>query len=283
MVPYDVEDAAGNNAITVEREISVVEFDSTDVQAECNQLNAHNQDSKVQRAVENALREKDEKHQAEMEKKIQEAVEEERSRHGLDRSRSAETCPDCPKCDCGSRMTRKQCEAACNAREKSCEIHKESILVRTVMWLEGIMPYQNVVLVAFVIAGMFGLVVLQWFASALFSTSSGRTYVASEEQERLMQANVTNFNTHNMSPLNGTRQPPYSAPHAPRDGLFQQRSPNASYGLNSSFVSDEAPLHSPPTNTAVQQQRQIFDDIYASPSPITPRRRQKNGFSSPFQ
>lgn len=252
-VPYDVTDEAGNAAATVWRDIIVEEVD----------LASFQRDADVDAVVKKALLEKEREHQTEMRKQVAKAVEEERQKKT---GRGAKTCPVCPKCACApGTIDASKCESYCKKQAQTCgSTHfQDSLIMKIMMWLEEYVPWQIVPLLLTSVLAIFVATLLRWIVSFVFTPSSRpRTFIASDERERQLQSAATILRSPtSVSVANGSSY----QQHAP-----QPQAPFFSPGFGSP-PNDGRPPDVPRSSG--------YDDIYASPPLITPRKRQTPGYS----
>ena len=250
-VSYDVTDESGNAAATVWRDIIVEEVD----------LASFQRDADVDAVVKKALLEKEKAHQIEMRKQVAKAIEEDRQKRT---GRVPNSCPECPTCDCSpGSVDASSCESYCQNKFETCvsSHFQESLLMQIMMWLEEYIPYQIVPILLSAVLFIFVATLLRWMITFLFTPSTRpRTYIASDERERQLQSAATILR----SPTNG---------NTPNGSVYQQPPPPQAPFFSPGFGS-------PPTEGRVSDVPRAsgYDDIYASPPLITPRKRQTPGF-----
>lgn len=268
-VPYDVVDAAGNAAQTVWRDVIVDEVDLHQVETKFRREALHDRDAEIEAAVKKALLKREKHHLADVQVQVRKAVEEDRAKRQVPVSTPG-TCPACPKCSSGSSDTfdERRCDAICKARMESCAIREESWVVQTMLWMEEYFPLPLIPYALFVALVLFGWMALRFVVAVVFAPSvvpNYRTYVASEERERAMQSSVTVYQspgTGTLNSSNGMAQPSLFSPQPAQQPQRQQTTASPS-------------VYASPASAA-------YEDIYASPEVITPRRRRRGDYASPF-
>jgi hypothetical protein len=264
VVSYDVTDESGNAATTAWRDIIVEEVD----------LASFQRDTDVDAVVKKALLEKEKEHQLEMRRQVAKAIEEDRQKRA---GKAATSCPNCPKCDCApGSVDASSCESYCKNKVQTCTLnhYQDSALMQVMMWLEEYVPWQIVPLLVTSVVVVFGATLLRWMITFLLTPSTRpRTYIASDELERQLQSAATTLTSPNGYTVNGNSY------HQP---LLQQQQQQQ----QQQFSQPQAPFFSPgfgspPTEGRVPDVPRTsgYDDIYASPPLITPRKRQTPGFS----
>jgi hypothetical protein len=171
---------------------------------------------------------------------------------------------------------------------ESCAISEESFVVRMMLWLEDYLPFQLIPPILLMAVFAIGLMTLRWFFSLAYAPSQYTTYIASEERERALQNSVTVYHSPRAA-MNG--QPSASNTTNNPVGVVL---PGMSSGGNPSMFSpqlspqfaQQGPVFASPNVYHPPQQRTmnavdtsttaapVYEDIYASPEVITPRRRQ---------
>jgi len=177
-VPYNVEDAAGNPAVTVWRDVVVEEVDLNTVEARIRAEVQQQQKAETQKAVDRALAEDRKKRPAEN-----------------PRRRSPTTsCPDCPVCDCSGEVDLSTCESVCAAQAQSCPVSDDSYVIRAMLWLESFFPPTMVPAIAACVVIFMGLFMLRFFLTLIFNPAAYRPgYYDNEERERRLQQSVTYY------------------------------------------------------------------------------------------
>lgn len=256
VVPYDVEDEAGNAAATVWRDVIVEEVDLIGVEAKIRKELLKRQEAEIQAAVDKAL------------------VEDRRKRGGG--AGRKQSCPTCPKCDCSGSLDLTKCEAICSSRSETCAVNSESLFVRAWFALENVFPASIVPIILWCATAAFALLMLRWIATLVFNPQAyRRSYVANDERDRAMQNSVTYYSTDN-NYSNGTN----GAGLPPRSSL----SVNPSlYGHGSPQPFSPPPRETPTGQSAVGADS--YDSIYVQSPIITPSKqgngiRQRSPYSS---
>jgi len=245
-VPYDVKDEAGNAAVTVYRDVLVEE------------VNLDSIESKIRREVQRES-------EAEMSAAISRAIEEDRRKRGQKPvSAPSKPCPKCPPCKCDGSFDLASCSAVCAAQAESCAMDEQSIVVRLLLWLEGLFPVEFAPYILFSALLMFGTLSLRGFFG-LFAQQPRRRYMY--EEDRDMRNTIMHY-----SDYNGTAVP------TPANNGSAMPAPRSSYGGADTgeniFSPRQSPL--PPRHDAHPRPMQdLADSIYLSPADtiITPSKR----------
>jgi hypothetical protein len=239
-IPYNVKDAAGNEAKTVWRDVVVEEVDLSAMEAKM-----RDEFRDMQRAHDMALEE---------ERKLREKnIVNSRER------RTSASCPDCPKCESTNKADEATCQAICDARIKSCAIDDESLVVQFLIRLERWFPPSMIPIVLICNAVVIVLLMLRWILTLLFNPQAyqRRYYDDSERERALMNAVVYHENVIG-------------------NGFTSSLvSPSTNGNLNGHFSPEgKKPLHTFPTSGTENQsfRGDSFTDIYQSPI-ITPSKR----------
>jgi hypothetical protein len=274
-VPYDVVDAAGNAAKTVWRDVMVEEVALANVETKFRNEAMQDKEAEIQVAVKAALEKSEREHKAEIQVQVKKALDRER-RGGSQKN----TCPECPKCDCSGDFDASKCDSICKSKMESCAISEESFVMRTMLLMEDYLPFQLIPPILFMAAFAIVLMTIRWFFSVAFVPSQYTTYVASDERERAMQNSVTVYHSPRTA-MNGTPSASSSNnPVQPGSGnnpsLFSpQLSPQFAQGP---VFTSPNPRSGHRTNTNGVDSTPVYEDIYASPEVITPRRRQQGDY-----
>lgn len=251
-VPYNVKDDAGNEAVTVWRDIVVQEVELSGVERLIRDEVKHEYEIKQQEAIDRAIR-------AEKVKWDREIVNNNRSR----RSNSAKSCPACPPCDCPNTpaSTKESCSAFCDKVSETCTISDGSVIYSILIWLENIVgPFALLaILIATMLVGV--LIFSRFFLTAIFNPGN------QQSQAYMGNTGITNDATILRSPQpvsNG-----HSAP--PRQSM--------SLANNGNMFSPQPQFASPPhsmmaTNGTPQRQSEPMynDSLYLQSPIITPSR-----------
>mmetsp|Transcript_52100 Transcript_52100/g.125807 ORF Transcript_52100/g.125807 Transcript_52100/m.125807 type:complete len:930 (+) Transcript_52100:143-2932(+) len=114
VVPYDVQDAAGNKATTVYRDIIVQEVNLMSFEKKIREEVAKEKQENLKKEIDFAVQ--------------QERKKWERENKGRNRRDStSKTCPACPPCECsGSEVNAASCTAYCTYLSESCKLSDES-------------------------------------------------------------------------------------------------------------------------------------------------------------
>ena len=280
-VPYNVQDAAGNEAVTVWRDVLVDEVDLGELEHKFQEQAAKDRKHEIEAAVAKALKQSEEQHLQDIKIRVNQAVEEDRKRRGNDGNKNKKTCPACPACT----PSTEKCEC-----ESHCAIDTDSLVVRTMLALEDYLPLTAIPYALFAAILAVGLIILRLVLSVVFANPTpyySRTFMASDDRERAMQTSVTVYQPNMTSPGGVMQQPANGTVHHNHNGMplptaqASLFSPTTGASPASQFGSpslQQIPLQQQ------QQQQQDYTDIYASPEVITPRRRTGNGVfgASPY-
>ena len=170
IVPYNVKDAAGNEATTVYRDVIVEEVNLSTVEKKIRDEVTREQQQKTKRAIDAAVREERRKWDQENRAAA--------SRGRRNAGGAANTCPACPSCDCPDMAPAdaKSCAAYCDNVSASCQLSDDNIVYALVFWLEGIFPAWLVpmTIMTCLIAGAFFL--LRWFLVLIFNPRAYASY-----------------------------------------------------------------------------------------------------------
>ena len=170
-VPYDVKDDAGNEAVTVWRDVIVEEVELSSVERLIREEVTREFELKQQEAIDKAIR-------AEKARWNRENSINNRNR----RSNAVDSCPACPQCDCPNtpETTKDSCATFCEHQSKSCSLSDESYVYSILFWLEqmvGPSSLPGMLLVAMITVAF---MVLRFFLTAIFNprTYQGPSYPA---------------------------------------------------------------------------------------------------------
>lgn len=279
VVPYDVKDDAGNEAVTVYRDVEVQEVDLASLESKIRQEVIKEQKAERKREI----------HMAIQEEKAKWVKENVASTTGNRRA-----CPTCPPCDCpDASSSMSACQTYCGDVSQSCQLSDESWVYSFLFTLHGIFPANAVPIIALVgvLAVLFIALKLVW--SCCFNQQPRRYDYGDYRDD-------SNVGNDEMSVLavqrsNGTQShAPSATPNATSNGRPSFGSPlgnNASFGSpppNSLSVgAPNRPFFSPggqsaptplaggaPPSTSLTPSAQIgYDEsIFNSPSIIRPSR-----------
>jgi len=261
-VPYNVRDAAGNDAITVWRDVVVEEVESHEIAARVRNEALADMKKEIDKAVEKA------KQDAEKDKKaaILAAIEEDRKTHAVDKKKNG-SCPLPPKCDCKGKIDMAKCNSICEKKIESCAINEEGFVIRSLLWMENYFPIELIPILLFVAVVATTLVTIRWFFSLFWAPYyQYPAYIASDERERAMRDSVTVFSPTTPAPTNGYHTA------TPGSTMAMRPTPTSASVNNSIFGSGHASVGSQPFSPHQPQGSGVYQDIYASPDIISPRR-----------
>jgi hypothetical protein len=285
IVPYDVQDDAGNKATTIYRDIVVSEVDLASVERKIRAEVTREQQQKIQRTIDQAVREEKKKW--------------ERDNRAANRSRrpgtggSADTCPACPPCDCPGTAPANaaSCHAYCSNLSASCKLSDENLVYALLFWLDDVFPAWLAPMVILTCLATGSFLLLRWMLSLIFNPRAYTNYdygnYGAASDEMLL--------THPAS-----QQPVSIRSTSVADAPSELRPPTASISNtigNGSFLSPGSYLGTPlPRNnqnleyapTPGSNRRDeggAFDDVvYQSPSIIVPSQNGKGAHSlSPYR
>jgi hypothetical protein len=241
-VPYNVRDKAGNAATTVWRDVLVEEVALDEFETKLRQDILNDKQAEIDRAVTRAL-------------------EEERRKQATSKSRLVPVVPErsCPKCECSNQFDPSMCDAICEKRGGNCPVDEQSSVVLFLVWLETVVPPSLIpALLGFLLFVVF-FICLRLLWNLLFRSSSGQSsWYASDERERAMQNAVTYYEE------NGAAVTP-----------FPTRT-TASLGVNAeeSMFTPRSSILSPESNGgSTRKPANLGDSIYDSGPIITPSKR----------
>jgi hypothetical protein len=163
-VPYNVKDDAGNEAVTVWRDIIVEEVELSSVERSIREEVKREYELAQQEAIDKAIR-------TEKAKWNRENSSNNRNR----RYSSADTCPSCPQCQCPQtpETTKENCSAFCEQFSKSCSMSDESVVYAILFWLEDIVGPSILPGMLAVAMITVGFMILRFFLTAIYNP---RTY-----------------------------------------------------------------------------------------------------------
>jgi hypothetical protein len=163
-VPYNVKDDAGNEAVTIWRDVTVQEVELSSFERLIREEVKREYEVKQQEAVDKAIRTEKAKWNREN-----------GSSNSYRRSSSADSCPTCPQCDCPNtpETTKESCLSFCENVSKTCSFSDESFVYMVLFWLEesvgpSLLPGFLVVAIVIVVFS-----VLRFFLTAIYNP---RTY-----------------------------------------------------------------------------------------------------------
>jgi hypothetical protein len=273
VVPYDVKDDAGNEAVTVWRDVMVQEVDLASLE------------SKIRQEV---IREQ----QAERNREIQKAIREEKAKWVKDNvavssNGNRRNCPACPPCDCpdsSSSFSAAGCQAYCDEVSASCQLSDENMIYALLFRLQDMFPPQIVPMVAF---GIVIIVVLFVFKLLMACCFNQRPYQSRYDYGDYSNNSASNDELlllRNQMPSTSTTsngRPPMASPLAPPNNSFSNGEAAAA---SRPFFSPGSQVGTPgvgrtstnngaetPASSASSRERHIYDEsIYNSPSIIKP-------------
>ena len=267
-VPYNVQDDAGNEAVTVWRDVIVEEVDIA------------NLETKIRQDV---LRE------AEIEKKqaVAKAIQIEKERwertYGGSKPRASSSssrnanrdCPPCPSCECPTtsvKLNAASCQQYCQERSQTCQMSDENLLYALIFWLEDVFPPWTVPIIILCVLGSGLLYILRWILTLIFNPKAFQNYDYNLHEERFVDADLLqNIQQHQQL------SPPPSTPTVgpPRESLSTQASGAPStpaFFTPASQSSATTPRGNGTGNNPDLLSHEYDDGIYQTPSIISPSR-----------
>jgi hypothetical protein len=239
-VPYNVQDAAGNKAETVWRDVVVEEVKLADVESKIRSEMTKETDTKIKQAVERAL-------------------EEERRKRGRHSDAPAKNCPACSKCECSrdgqdadQKVSSSTCEAYCAPQQELQAVLQKSFVYRASLWFEQLLPSSVIPAVLLLLTLLLLTFLWSFFLSLLRAWTYRPDYTLDEPTERAMRDSVMYMNRPEdfASPLN--RQP--------TDAFFSPRTP-------------VQPMYASPNGMNGYQGHAGEESVFSSSSVISPTQR----------
>ena len=168
-VPYNVKDDAGNEAVTVYRDIVVEEVDLTSVEKKIRDEVAKEYQQRTQRAIDSAVKE---------ERKKWEQANVATNRNRRTTTSNSKTCPACPPCDCPDTApaTAASCTAYCENLSATCRLSDDSYFYALLFWVEDVFPLWVVPTFIFLILFAAGFYILMWLCGLIFNPRAYSTY-----------------------------------------------------------------------------------------------------------
>ena len=283
VVPYNVKDDVGNEAVTVYRDVRVEEVELSSME------------SKIRQEV---IKEQEAIRKKEIQKAIFEAKEKWAKENAIVTAGNRRTCPSCPPCDCPDAsvsVSAASCQAYCEDISQSCQLSDQSWMYSFVFFLQGIFP-ANMVPIVTMVCVIFGLVIVIKLLFSCCSSQQGRRYdyvnyqngeISNDEMSVLaVRPNGTPAPTQSTSALTpgvaATPRPPMASPLGNNTGFGSPPANSLSVGAPASRpffspgTSAQTPLTgAPPPSASLTQPSpmQGYDDsIFNSPSIIRPSR-----------
>jgi hypothetical protein len=168
VVPYNVKDAAGNEAATVNRDIIVEEVDLKTIEKKIRDEVIKEERQRTERSFDAVLREERKKWEQENRESIQ-------GRRSV--GMAAKTCPACPPCDCPdmAQADAKSCANYCDDVSVRCMISDDNVVHSLLLWLIDLFPIQ--VIATILLVCFLGGIFFAWkFLNFLFSPRAYSTY-----------------------------------------------------------------------------------------------------------
>ena len=292
-VPYNVKDDAGNEATTVWRDVVVQEVDLQTVESKIRAEVKKEQEVEKEKAIRNAIREEKIKWEKEQATRTTS-----NSRTNNRRSSSQKSCPACPVCDCpkeggtGPQINRENCQEYCDNVSRSCTLSDESISYALLFWLEDVLSPSLAPYVVFGLIAMTAWYVTKTVMTFLFSSRAYHSYdyedYGAGNDDILLRQPVQQPKTpqqRQMPTTPGAFSPPgqvYSGvaastpASATANAFFSPPAGSQMGGMGSPPPPPSNSLlrNAPGTPGSVGQREDgdIYNDIYGTPSIITPSR-----------
>jgi hypothetical protein len=283
VVPYNVKDAAGNEATTVYRDIIVQEVDLATAEKKIREEVTREQEQKTKQAIANALRE--EKRKWELENASN------RNRRSGNTA-SSNTCPACPICDCPETAPADaaSCSAFCDNLSASCKLSDENLVYSLLLWLEDVFPAWLVPMFVLTCLGAGVFFLLRWVLVLIFNPRSYTTYdystngnvndemllLTSGAQQRT-EVGIHLRSTASETPAAGSYRDPYMAPPAASLSSAMNGGNSGMFSPGSQMGSPFPPKNSlnsfsmnPHTPVAGREEGLDKNSVYQSPPLITP-------------
>jgi hypothetical protein len=261
VVPYDVIDDAGNEAVTVWRDVVVQEVDLDDVAVKIRQEVMQEMEAEKKKAIEIAV----EKERREWEKANQAAT----SRNT--RNQKAKNCPACPKCDDSCPNTNgvmksdaASCQSYCEGLSAACTMSDENVIYAIIFWLEDIFPSWVVpfIIMAVLVFGFFYIV--RWIVTLIFNPRSFQSY---------------DYNPYgggaDSELFESTAQP--STPVAPPSASLSAQNTNSFFSPGSQTGMPSPGADNAPGSGSRQAEGGYDDNIYQMPDIISPSKTGEGG------
>lgn len=242
VVPYNVKDDAGNEAVTVWREVVVQEVDLATVENVIRAEVTKEKELEQQKAIQKAIREEKAKWE-------RENVNANRKRPGS----SSRTCPACPACECPNvpQTTKEDCQQFCEGISRSCSLRDDNVIYAMLFWLESFFPEKGAPLVLLVAITFCVAVVLRNLTFGIFNPKGyqDRHYANNDQIDDAAilnspratipartpappprQSITTMTTTENVDPLRSSLSPPgFASPTDATNGSIQSRTSRSHY------------------------------------------------------
>lgn len=272
VVPYNVKDDAGNEAVTVWRDVMVQEVDLGSLESKIREEVIREQEKERKLAIQKAIREE----------KAQWVKDNLAANTGNRRN-----CPACSPCDCpdaSSSFSSASCQAYCNDVSASCQLSDENMIYAIVFRLQEIFPPQ---LVPIVVCGIVIILVFLVLKLLMTCCSNQQPY---QSRYDYGDYNNTNANTAELSLLrspvpststSSNGRPPMASPLVPSSSSHatgelmmttrpffspasQAGTPAAQNGVNN--------VQNTPASASNREMHRYDDSIYNDTLTITPSR-----------
>lgn len=282
VVPYNVKDDVGNEAITVYRDVKVEEVELASMESKIRQEVIKEQEAIRKKEIQRAVFEAKEKW----------AKDNAAAIAGTNGNNRRNTCPSCPPCDCpdASSVSAASCQAYCEDMSKSCQLSDQNWIYGLVFFLQGILP-ANMVPVVALVSVLVGLFVVIRLIFSCCSSPQGRRYdyvdyrdgdISNDELSVLAVQGTPAPSTTPRSTTNGvgapttwpSSQPSFGSPPANSMSVPPSSRPFFSPGGQSTSAPTPTMSAPPPSASLTSPQPTMgYDDsIFNSPSIIRPSR-----------
>ena len=269
-VPYNVQDQAGNAAVTVWRDVVVEEVALDDLETKIR--------ADLQRA-----------RQVEIDRAVSRALEEDRRKREPAKARPSpelpvNSCPACTKCDCANQFDPSLCDSICKEKVGACAMDEQSFVVKFLVWLEQFVPPSLIPSLLGVLLLMTVWLCFRFLWNIVFRTrESSSNWYANEERQRMMQNSVTYYQENGAGGSALTPLPPRTSMSVGGATPGGGAGAGAGSGGSSLFTPQSAAFSPSPSgghhngsSAAVVRHSVLFSadrgNIYASPI-ITPSQR----------
>eukprot|EP00980_Cylindrotheca_fusiformis_P004632 scaffold991_cov128-Cylindrotheca_fusiformis.AAC.4 len=261
VVPYNVKDDAGNEAVTVWRDVVVQEVDLSSLESKIREEVIREQKAERQRAIDVAIQRE----------KAQWAKD---NRSGGN-NRNRRNCPTCPPCNCPD-ISSGTCIAYCDGLSASCQLSDESLVYAFLFRLNELCPPTLVPIVALGIVIIVVFTVLRFLITCCFSQRPYNSRYgyddynnASAEESLVLQSSTPTAPSNSSNGRTPMSSPLRSSANNPNN--------NIDGGMNPPFFSPAASVHNgggsnTPMSGANRDVHHYDNSIYNDTVSITPSR-----------
>jgi hypothetical protein len=270
VVPYDVKDDVGNEATTVYRDVIVEEVDLSGLEKRIREEVKKEEQTKIQKAVDNAIR--DERKKWEAESRTPESRRSRRNNADSD----AKSCPACRPCICpqAEAVNGASCSAFCSNMSATCRKLSDDNYVYTLLFLlEDIFPPQLVPIVvcSFLVIGF--IYVVRFMVTLIFNPRSYTNY------------DYGNYNSINDDMVLATtpevRKAAPTQKYDGANGVVTQMTPTSSISISKEHNGNNGAFFSPGRQMGSHQSLDNRGQNYDLHSPQTPSFIRREAYQSP--